>query len=80
MQKLIDHSPPQLATLWDILRHTGLRISDAMKLTPDKLDGDSIVLRTMKTDVQVRVPIPPDLVSHLKALEPCSYYFWNRHR
>src|ERR1039458_427607 len=51
-----------------ILRWSGLRIGDAMKLTPEKLDGNRLFLRTAKTGVPVYVPLPDSVVGELKTL------------
>ncbi|HUA58021.1 MAG TPA: phage integrase SAM-like domain-containing protein [Verrucomicrobiae bacterium] len=45
--------------LIQVLRWSGLRIGDAMKLTPEKLDGNRLVLRTAKTGTAVNKASPP---------------------
>jgi len=46
-----------------LLRFSGLRISDAVQLSDEKIQGNKIFLYTQKTSVQVYVPIPGREVS-----------------
>jgi integrase/recombinase XerD len=65
--------------LIQILRWSGLRIGDAMKLAKEKIDGNRLFLRTAKTGVPVYVPLPDFVVQELEALPLYGgFYFWNR--
>ena len=62
-----------------VMRWSGLRIQDSAQLRYDQVQGNTIVLRQTKTGVDVRVPVPPEVVS---ALEHCprssrEYFFWS---
>jgi integrase len=62
-----------------VLRWTGLRIGDAMKLTEEKLDGRRLFLYTAKTGTPVHVPLPEFLVEELQTLPRYGgYFFWKR--
>lgn len=70
---------PRWHALILVLRWSGLRIGDAMKLTTDKLDGNRLFLRTEKTGTPVYVPIPEFVVAELKSLPlHGGYFFWRR--
>ena len=61
-----------------VLRYSGLRIRDVVTLRRDHLTGNSLFLRTAKTGVQVRVPLPPATLDALKAVSnEGDYYFWS---
>jgi len=67
-----------------LLRHTALRITDAMTLPREALREDQIRVRTQKTGDPVFVWVPSELVCALKALPlprgaaaDCRYFFWN---
>jgi integrase len=62
-----------------LLRHLGLRISDAAVLERARLDGDKLFLYTQKTGTSVWVPLPPNTVEALKASpsDNDKYFFWN---
>jgi integrase len=68
--------------LIQVLRWSGLRIGDAVKLTPEKLDGDRLFLRTAKTGVPIFVPLPDFVMKELGRLPLYGggFYFWNRQR
>ena len=68
----------RLKSLILVARYTGLRISDAVMLTPEKVEGGRAVLYMAKTGVPVYVPLPAFLVEQL-ARTPFrhgSYWFW----
>jgi len=76
---LKEATDPRWHALIQVLRWAGLRIGDAMELSTDKLEGNSIFLRMAKTRVPVRVPIPDFVVQELKALPTFgNYFFWKR--
>jgi len=61
-----------------LLRHTGLRIRDAVTLRCDAVRGARLFLFTAKTGVDVFCPLPHQVVEALAALPPKGqWYFWN---
>lgn len=66
----------RLKALLMLLRFSGLRISDAIMLTPDKVAGGRVKLYTQKTGVAVCVPLPPMVMEELERT-PFTYgRFW----
>jgi integrase len=63
-----------------VLRYSGLRISDAVQLKPDRIQNGRLFPHTQKTGVVVNVALPPFLVARLTALPlfDSGYWFWNR--
>ncbi len=62
-----------------VLRWSGLRIGDAMKLTSEKLDRNKLLLYTAKTGTPVYVPLPEFVLNELEKLPHYGgYFFWNR--
>jgi integrase len=49
------------------MRYTGLRVSDAVSLTTDRIDEKKIFLYTAKTGVPVYTILPDSVVRALKA-------------
>lgn len=68
----------QLRALVLLMRYTGLRIGDALTLRMESVQGDVVMLRTAKTGVPVRCPVPPVVLEALASFEPESKhcYFW----
>jgi integrase/recombinase XerD len=64
--------------LLNVMEHSGLAISDAVKLDTTRVVGDKIFLRRMKTGTRVFVPLPPSVVADLGRLKPYQdkYFFW----
>ena len=60
-----------------LLRNSGLRISDAVALTPDRIKNGKLFLYTSKTGTPVWCPLPPDTLDALKALPGERYFFWS---
>lgn len=62
-----------------VLRWTGLRMSDAVSLTRDKVKDGKVFLYTQKTGTPVTVPIKPEIVEALDALPKIhpQYLFWS---
>jgi site-specific recombinase XerD len=56
----------RLRTLFLVLRYSGLRISDGISLTADRLKGDRLFLRQQKTGVFVHLPLPDFVASALR--------------
>jgi site-specific recombinase XerD len=50
----------RLRALTLLLRHSGLRITDAVTLSKKQIKDGVLTLRTQKTGVEVRVPLPQD--------------------
>ncbi len=76
---LVHAKDPRWHALILLLRWSGLRIGDAMKLTGDDLNGDRLFVRTEKTGVRVYVPLPQNVAQELAALPLyAGYFFWNR--
>jgi site-specific recombinase XerD len=62
----IDGSDDLLALIF-VMRHTGLRISDAAFLKADRVCGDQLQLYTQKTGSWVSIPLQPELLERLLA-------------
>jgi integrase len=61
-----------------VLRYSGLRISDVVKLPRAAVNDDRVLLRTLKIGATVHLPLPPSVVEVLKQIENGSpYYFWS---
>ena len=83
----------RLRTLVLLMRYSGLRIGDALRLTddptpiavgkriivPPHVIGNRLFLYTQKTGTNVYVPLPPVFLTALSQLEKQSsrYYFWS---
>jgi len=61
-----------------LLRHSGLRIGDAVTLSRERIDGDKLFLYTSKAGTPVYCPLPPFVITALDAaIEPRDrFYFW----
>jgi integrase len=61
------------------LRYTGLRISDAVSLTTDRLDGRKMFLYTAKTGVPVYTILPDSVLRALEATPRVTEtrFFWS---
>jgi integrase/recombinase XerD len=71
-----EESPEKTAFL--TMLYSGLRISDAVMLRSEHLEGDTLTVRTIKTGSKVTVPLPADLVRRLNAINPVDGYFFAR--
>jgi integrase len=62
-----------------LLRHSGLRISDAVTLQRSRITGDKLFLYTAKTGTPVYVPLPDFVLTGLEAVPKISeqYFFWS---
>jgi integrase/recombinase XerD len=67
----------RLKALVLLLRHSGLRIADAVTLSKQQIKDGVLTLRTAKTGTDVRVPLHPEAVNALEAIETDKYYFWS---
>jgi integrase/recombinase XerD len=66
----------RLRALMLFLRYTGLRISDAVGCTVDRLQHGKLFLYTQKTGQHVYVPLPTFVVKELEAIPRVSERFW----
>jgi integrase/recombinase XerD len=73
-----NNKPRQLRALVLLLRYSGLRISDAVGCSLDKLLDGKIWLNTAKTGQHVYCPLPPFVTKELESLPRASatYWFW----
>lgn len=53
-----------------VLRYSGLRIGDASMLTIERFKGDDLYLYTQKSGTHVFVPLPPFVMSLVRAITP----------
>ncbi len=61
-----------------VLRWTGLRIGDAVRLDRKKVLGGKITLRTTKNGKLVRIPMHPDVEAALEKMNGNGeYFFWS---
>jgi integrase/recombinase XerD len=67
----------RLKALVLLLRHSCLRITDAVTLTKHHIENGILKLRTAKTGTDVRVPLPPIALDALNAIQTSHYYFWS---
>ncbi len=59
------------------LRHSGLRLGDAVTLSRDRIEGDRLRLYTAKTGTHVYCPLPPVVMKALKAIPKNGrHFFW----
>ena len=66
----------RLRALILLLRHSGLRVGDAVTLSRDRIENGTLFLRTEKTGTLVRIPIPKKVVDAI-ATCPGKYPFWS---
>jgi len=61
-----------------LLRHSGLRIGDAVTLGRSQITGDKLFLYTAKTGTPVYCPLPDFVLNALEAMPKISetYFFW----
>jgi integrase/recombinase XerD len=69
----------RLKTLVLLMRYSGMRISDALTLTTDRLDGNRLFLYTQKTGVPVHTVLPESVLSALQTMPrvTAKNYFWS---
>jgi integrase/recombinase XerD len=73
------HHAVKLKALVLLLRHSGFRITDAITLTKQRITDGVLTLRTAKTGTPVRLPLHPDALTALAAIQSGHYYFWFGH-
>lgn len=61
-----------------LLRYSGMRLGDAVSLTPDRIKDNRLFLYTAKTGTPVNVLLPEFVTATLNATPPVNdrYYFW----
>jgi integrase/recombinase XerD len=61
-----------------LLRYSGMRIGDAVSITPDRINGNRLFLYTAKTGTPVHTILPDFVVKALDATPKTTeqYYFW----
>jgi len=69
-----------LRTFLLVMRYSGLATVDVVRLTPDRLEGNHLRLRRMKTKGWVKVLLPGVVADQLRELpvQAGGYWFWNR--
>jgi integrase len=60
-----------------LLRHSGLRIGDAVGLNRDRIKDGKLFLYTQKTGTPVWLPLPPEAITELEALPVRDHFFWS---
>lgn len=67
----------RLRALVLLLRHSGLRLGDAVTLERRRIQGDKLFLYTAKTGTPVFCPLPPFVVAALECIPATKgYFFW----
>jgi integrase/recombinase XerD len=68
----------RIKPLIQVMRYTGLRVSDAVTLTTSQINGNTIVVRQAKTKVDVRIPVPDFVIVDLAKTpkQTKTRYFW----
>jgi integrase/recombinase XerD len=69
----------RLKTLILLMRYTGMRVSDAVTFSTDRLDGKRLFLYTQKTGVPVYTVLPDSILAALDATPRVTdtRYFWS---
>ncbi len=67
----------RLRALLLLLRHSGLRIGDAVGLKRERIADGKVFLYTQKTGTPVRIPLPVHVREALKLLPGGDYFFWS---
>ena len=69
----------RLRALVLLLRYSGLRIGDAVRLSRDRIINGKLFVYTQKTGVPVFCPLPQCVVDALNGFEPAGgqYFFWS---
>jgi integrase/recombinase XerD len=77
-----DRYGQELRALIELMRWSGLRISDALMVAKDRITGNRFTLRTVKNGTKLTVILPDRVVTALHALprrptvDP-RYFFWS---
>jgi integrase/recombinase XerD len=60
-----------------LLRYSGLRRTDAVSISEEKVRGGKVFLYTQKTGTPVWVPIPPFVSELMESIRKGNYFFWS---
>ena len=60
-----------------LLRHSGLRVGDAVGLRQHRIADGTLFLYTQKTGTPVRIPLPAHVSEALAALPEGDFFFWS---
>ena len=60
-----------------LLRYSGLRIGDAISLTPDKINDGKLMLYTAKAGTAVWLPLPNEVLESLQHVSFSGRFFWS---
>ena len=60
-----------------LLRHSGLRIGDAVSLEAKRIQDGKLLLYTAKAGTPVWLPLPEEVVSALQRIPDPDRYFWS---
>jgi integrase/recombinase XerD len=77
-----DRYGQELRALIELMRWSGLRISDALTVAKDRIVGNRFTLRTVKNGTKLTVILPDHIVAALHALPTrptvdARYFFWS---
>lgn len=61
VSKLLASGDSEMVKFLQVAVYTGLRLTDASRLSSDNLEGDWLAVKTEKTDAKVRIPISEKL-------------------
>ena len=77
--KRMDAYERRRMTAWlHVMRYTGMRVSDAVQLTPAAVRDGRVLLHQAKTGAPVSIPIPPLVENALEAIRDGNKpYFWS---
>jgi integrase/recombinase XerD len=69
----------RLRALIRLMRYSGLRISDSVSLSTDRITDDKLFLHTQKTGTAVNTVLPPFVVKELASTPRVTekLYFWS---
>jgi integrase/recombinase XerD len=68
--ELLESAEGDFRALVLLMRYSGLRITDAVQMGKEKMEESTVFLRTQKTGVRVRVPIPEDVAEEIRTHLP----------
>lgn len=67
----------RLRALVLLLRHSGLRLGDAVTISRDRIENGTLILRTEKTGTLVRMPLPQVAIDAIAECPGSRYPFWS---
>lgn len=78
--QMTEYNKTRLKALMFLMRWTGLRISDAVKVKRTDIKKDVLFVVTKKTKTPIQLPLPSEALSMIQALTPHEggYLFWDR--